>query len=603
MLATWQEFRFGSITKKLSPIPSKSLHETQFVYVDDILKAFKILDAEGFEADGEFKTIKGTIVCLRDGNGIPYDPKRILCYPECVIEVLFETPKSDSTSLALTIAPGSSVSLNESVAQLSIKSEVPTAMDPFEPPHFGLSRKSTMQIRKEMEVATNALIVRNRAGGPLDVHSIVEEILPPEYRKTTATARSAFESTVIHKPDGPQSQGHLTQEIDGLRKDNKEIKAELAKMIKLQETLGAKQDEMQAQTGSQFDVLQSLVQALLTQTYELHEHPIPRLFVVLPQDSTRWNVLDPHIIKTDAIGQATARLQQLKDNIEPRIEQAIDYIKSLSTEDKAVEDFASQMEHKEALEGADLRKLDTFLKDKDENKVFGNLFRTVTFDGHVKWVCIDHYRENYQAAQAKTFQITVDLLGGSFDESIGLVTVTLRSRASAHQLHEAIANAKGILELDITLCWVQAYADFTDLKDMIAASTTIRSIYLNLGFDVGPTIDTPHANRRYDPIFQIMRLPSIRSFEIRRVPKDFFKRSSPLTSDVEMLNLRHLRVAGTATLTERPRGEKRGPYEGYNGFKWSQVDINKFKQLISCAPNLKSGELADIINKTGRMYY
>ncbi|KAI8601888.1 hypothetical protein EDD21DRAFT_94623 [Dissophora ornata] len=310
-----------------------------------------------------------------------------------------------------------------------------------------------------------------------------------------------------------------------------------------------------------------------------------------------------HLIRTDAIGQATARLQQLKDNIEPRIEQAIDYIKSLSTEDKAVEDFASQMEHKEALEGADLRKLDTFLKDKDENKVFGNLFRTVTFDGHVKWVCIDHYRENYQAAQAKTFQITVDLLGGSFDESIGLVTVTLRSRASAHQLHEAIANAKGILELDITLCWVQAYADFTDLKDMIAASTTIRSIYLNLGFDVGPTIDTPHANRRYDPIFQIMRLPSIRSFEIRRVPKDFFKRSSPLTSDVEMLNLRHLRVAGTATLTERPRGEKRGPYEGYNGFKWSQVDINKFKQLISCAPNLKSGELADIINKTGRMYY
>jgi hypothetical protein len=35
------------------------------------------------------------------------------------------------------------------------------------------------------------------------------------------------------------------------------------------------------------------VQAVLTQTYELHEYPISRLFVVLPQDPSGWDVVDP----------------------------------------------------------------------------------------------------------------------------------------------------------------------------------------------------------------------------------------------------------------------------------------------------------------------
>jgi hypothetical protein len=39
------------------------------------------------------------------------------------------------------------------------------------------------------------------------------------------------------------------------------------------------------------------------------------------------------------------------------------------------------VEKKEALESADLRKLDVFLKGKDENKVLGNLYRTVRMKG------------------------------------------------------------------------------------------------------------------------------------------------------------------------------------------------------------------------------
>ncbi|CAO3572642.1 unnamed protein product [Mortierella alpina] len=47
--------------------------------------------------------------------------------------------------------------------------------------------------------------------------------------------------------------------------------------------------QMQQQALAQLVVLQSRVKAVLTQTYELREYPIPRLFVVLPQDPSRWD--------------------------------------------------------------------------------------------------------------------------------------------------------------------------------------------------------------------------------------------------------------------------------------------------------------------------
>ncbi|KAG0196957.1 hypothetical protein BGX31_005100, partial [Mortierella sp. GBA43] len=68
-----------------------------------------------------------------------------------------------------------------------------------------------------------------------------------------------------------------------------------ALVIKKQEAFNVKQDEMtqlQIQALDQLALLQNRVQALMTQTYELHEYPIPRLFVVLPQDTSSWNPVD-----------------------------------------------------------------------------------------------------------------------------------------------------------------------------------------------------------------------------------------------------------------------------------------------------------------------
>ncbi|KAG0358709.1 hypothetical protein BGX24_005927, partial [Mortierella sp. AD032] len=140
-----------------------------------------------------------------------------------------------------------------------------------------------------------------------------------------------------------------------------------------------------------------------------------------------------HLVRADVIDQADTYLKILK-NIEPIMDPVIEWMDKISTnEGEAVDEFAQQMENKEALAGADLRKLDIFLKAKDEDKVLGNLYRTVTNEGHVKWVCIDHYRENYQASTAQEFQRMLDSVRGSFDKNIGRVVVILPTRVLAEQ--------------------------------------------------------------------------------------------------------------------------------------------------------------------------
>ncbi|KAG0243050.1 hypothetical protein BGX31_011212, partial [Mortierella sp. GBA43] len=95
-----------------------------------------------------------------------------------------------------------------------------------------------------------------------------------------------------------QSMAWLQDLKDGMLKINEltsSNKESTAHVIKMQEAFNVKQDEMkqlQIQTLDQLALLQNSVQALMTQTYELHEYPIPRLFVVLPQVTSSWNPAD-----------------------------------------------------------------------------------------------------------------------------------------------------------------------------------------------------------------------------------------------------------------------------------------------------------------------
>jgi len=394
---------------------------------------------------------------------------------------------------------------------------------------------------------------------------------------------------------------------------------QLAHISKLQKELASKQDEMkelQIQALDRLALLQKSVKALLTQTYELHEYPIPRLFIVLPEDSSSWNPLDhlthkfrlyflcecgehtqsintkiPHhihlakhegyelarpteffqrygryvltilqmlkygltvagvavpaltqLIRPEDVEKVKEGLKSLTNSLEPGVNQVIEYIEKVSVDHgQAVDGLSEQMDSNEALEGADLRQLESFLKTKDEHRVLGNLYRTVTGEGHVKWVCIDHFRDNYREKAAQSFRETVTLLKGTFDENIGRVDVKLYSKLQAEQFYQELEKARSVYELKLELAWETTQGDFKRLRNALP-KTSVGVLELQLYNLDGPTSDRLNRSQRYDPILGIMRHPSIQSFSIRG-PRNFSKRSSLLSRDDNFSNLRHLDIS------------------------------------------------------------
>ncbi|CAO3568757.1 unnamed protein product [Mortierella alpina] len=327
--------------------------------------------------------------------------------------------------------------------------------------------------------ATSALA--DMPGGSFGVRrpSTTPSILQPSSSSTVETASNTTLSFIealkraskkAAETAGQVQQQNLSAKMDHMIKSQEEMKQLQEEMKQLQKASDAKQEKLnhmqkqllenqeemkllQQRALDQLSVLQSRVQAALTQTYELHEYPIPRLFIVLPQYPAGWNILEPftdkyrlyflcecgehtkaagsnskipheihlakhegyeitrpteffqqygpyvltmlkmlkftvsvasvavpavaHLINADALDHAAKGLQHLKDCIEPGMDQMISKIEKDSVDEgDLVESFTDRMENKEALEGADLRKLETFLKDKDGNKVLGNLYRT-----------------------------------------------------------------------------------------------------------------------------------------------------------------------------------------------------------------------------------
>ncbi|KAF9100733.1 hypothetical protein BGX27_000265 [Mortierella sp. AM989] len=557
MLSTWQDFKFGPIKKRLNLISSKSPDEPQFVFVPAVLKAFKIQDVAEFEANGEFEADGMIIDYMRDDKGTAYHPNRIPCRPGCVIDLVFEASKANAISLPPTIAPGSLVSLNESINQLSIKSIVSTDLDPSEPMKTTLSRSSTTHIHDQLKTLSAEVELANQTGQRLDaeaMQSLIRRHLEPP------THGDDVQHYLV------QNVGMLVRDMDALKQQGNVIEQLARKMV-----------EMQQQALDRLTLIQSRTEAILTQQLELAEYPIPRLFIVLPEEPAKYDpakhegylVREPteffkkygpflllmlelikfgtniagHVVPTIASLKAVELFDPVKQTTQS-VTAMIDYsLKCIDTQlakaqAPSLGDFidtdgpqtamtqqylANYLNNVEGLEGVELRQLGSFLKTSVEDNLLGNLYRMTTMDGHVKWVCCDHHRAGYLEAHTQKLHDVIQLAGGQFDEQLGKVEIKLNSEFTAAEFYDAITKAKGVLELSVELNWVKQYTDFVRLKDMVLTSN-IRAIKVNLTNTIDRKMDLSLlAHRRYDPLVEIMQLPSIQSFEVSNVNSDFFK--------------------------------------------------------------------------------
>ncbi|KAF9938203.1 hypothetical protein BGZ67_000408 [Mortierella alpina] len=436
---------------------------------------------------------------------------------------------------------------------------------------------------------------------------------------------------------------------------NKELQLQMIELQKTAQEMQERMLTMQKQAIDRLAIIQSRVHAVLTQTYELHEYPIPRLFIVLPADTQRRDkVLSPfttrfrlyflcecgehtkqqygaflqdqkswstetggdgtnthykdnsgskmtthhiHLAKHEGYdldrpteffrkygshiltllqmlkygiivaGFVVPPLAQLglvegidktcgdlgssssgeKGGLDPKVDLAIQYLEDLAHSladtrsnwnamdrdnidnvdrgeyPEAPESIDTQTQTQaqgplralEALEGADLRHLSTFLKIKDESRVLGNLYRIVTHEGHVKWVCLDHYRETYRDSSLKQFREAVESSGGSFEESKGKVKIRLSSSSTARQFFEALEQARFIQELVMALDWDTTMDDLRMLRDTLR-KTNVVSLELDFCHHLGPSRDILNRHRRYDPIMQIIANAKLQTLHLKR---------------------------------------------------------------------------------------
>ncbi|KAK3817454.1 MAG: hypothetical protein J3Q66DRAFT_440224 [Benniella sp.] len=380
-----------------------------------------------------------------------------------------------------------------------------------------------------------------------------------------------------------------------------ELKTEMDKNRTLSDRIMKLQEE--TKRFKQQAPLQTHIDTLLADTYESCKHPIPRLFVVLPQDITSWNSTDlflnkfrlyflcecgehtrttsskishhihfakhegyevicpkelfrrfrsnilstlnvlkigiseagvtmpalTHLIRPGAIDTTTVSPDKL-EMMERMMNQIIGHIESTSVDE----------ENNDTARGVDLSELEPFLKN-NRSVALGNLYRIVNSSGHVRWICIDHYREMYQEKATKAFRDTVVSLDGSFDENLGCVKVALRSRDQADRFHLALEEAKFVYELKIDLCWDTTRSDFKRLRDALV-QTNVGVLELNFNNRDGSTSDTTNRIQHHHPIFDIMRHPSIKSITLVALPKDFIEKSNLASFKDDFSNLRHLNI-------------------------------------------------------------
>ncbi|KAG0318954.1 hypothetical protein BG000_004009 [Podila horticola] len=582
MPATSQKFKLGSSERELDLVPPKVPHELPFIYVDDVLEAFEIPHAARFETHGR------TIAYVRDDNGKMYDPKRIPCRPDCVIQVVCKTQQSDLTSLESTIAPGTPLSLNESVDRLSIKSNVSKDLDHSEPMSTTLSRRTTTHIHSQLKTLNAAVELANQSGHRLNAEAMQDLIR--QYLEPSSNVQD--------------TQQYLAQNVGILVRDVGELKLQ----GNVLEQLALKMISMQQQALDRLALIQSKTEAILTQQSELTEYPIPRLFIVLPEEPVKYDpgnwfrtkfrlhficecgkhteasnskvphhlhlakhegylIREPteffkkygpflllmlelikfgtsiagHVVPALACLKAVELVDSAKQAVElvtAKIDYSLECIDKqltkaqasspgdfIDTEPRATltqQDLTNYLGDVEGLEGVELRQLGSFLKTSEEENLLGNLYRMTTSDGHVKWVCHDHYRASYQEMHTQKLRDVVKLAEGEFDEQLGRVTITLTSSFAAAEFYNAVIKAKGVLELIMDLSWECTRSDLQVLEDALKKSrvSILRLDLQQFQTSLGSKLLSTSA--QCDILIRIIECPHMKTIHMV-LPKEFIK--------------------------------------------------------------------------------
>ncbi|KAF8922794.1 hypothetical protein EDD21DRAFT_443337 [Dissophora ornata] len=615
-----QAFSFGDVVEYLEPISSAIAGESDYVFMDEVLEVFGIITPKDDNHPRlcGFKVGVVRVPFLRDGNNIMYNPRRIPCRPGQTINITMPTASH-----------ASEVSSIETISQLSIS----------EPLQATSVRKSTIQLQEELKTSSETVEIATLSGKKPDA-TIIQSMATGTLAHKSDRADIEFE-LLGHKIDKIQLQGDTTQKlIEKVLTMQREALDRLALVQSKAEAILVQNYELLEYTIPRLFIVLPDTTSSLWMPSQLLQTKFRLHFICECGEHTKSNgskiphhlhlaIHEGYVIRkpTEFFAKygpfllvmlemikfgasiagyvvpvlSTLKVAEITDNIKDKcdsvttqmvdgVDKSIEYLQEFRDKQMIDEgldpslttgDLAQYLTGVEGLEGVDLRQLETYLDKSTTDRALGNLFRMTTKTGRVKWVCRDHYREGYQESSVQKVKDIVVSTGGDFDEQLAKITIVLRSSVAAEELFTAMARSKGILELDLDLDWNQTNDDLVKLKAMILKSN-IAVLRLNLNSFTGPALGINFtASRRYDPIFEIGRHPSLTSFELLGPPVDIFKRVRSIPKEADYSGLRHLSI---------------GPCE------YSPKGVALLKSVFSSAHNLSNLILDVPIEEVASVY-
>ncbi|KAF9536968.1 hypothetical protein EC957_009142, partial [Mortierella hygrophila] len=297
-----QRFRQGDAVVSIAVRIDKTTGEP-YSRITDIQKFFP--NASLFNVNGVFLNY------LEDEYEQVYEPARITHYPNQTIDIVGNEPvpipisppvtlsgaplsETNSGHSNLTTPMGLSTnSIDLSVSNLSLRplpsatssALVHTPLQAF-PPSLSPSPSPSSSV-VSLQATSIARSMAMLSTIALDITQLQQQL-----------ELSADQQSVYHQQQMHQLINMVAQQNEMVRQQNLMLQEQAAskereeKMLQEQAESKIREEQMlkmQQETIDRLIVNQQRVDALLVQNYELHEYPIPRLFVVLPESFSDWD--------------------------------------------------------------------------------------------------------------------------------------------------------------------------------------------------------------------------------------------------------------------------------------------------------------------------
>jgi hypothetical protein len=138
---------------------------------------------------------------------------------------------------------------------------------------------------------------------------------------------------------------------------------------------------------------------------------------------------------------------------------------------------AKRKQQRKPLQGADLRALKFQLEGIDSKKSLANLYRMTTDDGHVRWICLEHYDANAFSSEKREYIRQLEAFGVKFNQqgTQALLTKIHLTSKNVDEFFDALTKGFNIVSLTIDQCSLNKN-DLDKVLNIIINRSSIRCL-------------------------------------------------------------------------------------------------------------------------------